>query len=465
MRAFIKANLEGVRDKATRKVADHFNSTFAEMATALSKAIGSGSGADTSGVVTGASSDGGQALNFGRSLLGQEYLVVTLDPTLINERALTVDAPVTYADSGAKGAITLGFDSALMTTVAPSLTWGAANVAGTGAPFAANATLQYPNGLMEYTNSKAITLSSTATINTLTGAASVTGLRLAGDYITFHPTTTNKIAFGSTSLRWLSGAFGTNGINVSGASTLTGAVTLGGNLTTNAATVIAYTAGTLFSGNMIPSDDEVDTLGDATHRMGGVYTAALVIPDLSDPTYNVDIKFNSSTTFTADKILVFDLANVSRTIKLTGDPTLADWFDQSVKTSASPEFVKVWLNDTATAFRLGVQCTSTFTTMTADRTLTVNMYDTDRNLKISGDANISQDYTTSGTPQFARLGVGAAADGTVLLAVNDSTSAPSTNVVASVANRYGGDTNYCGDPATWLRIRIGGATYKIPCFS
>jgi hypothetical protein len=44
---------------------------------------------------------------------------------------------------------------------------------------------------------------------------------------------------------------------------------------------------------------------------------------------------------TADRTLSVVTADSSRTITLTGDATLADWFDQSVKTTASPTFVTV----------------------------------------------------------------------------------------------------------------------------
>lgn len=48
-------------------------------------------------------------------------------------------------------------------------------------------------------------------------------------------------------------------------------------------------------------------------------------------------------------------------------------------------------------------------------------------LTVSASANVSQDYTTSGTPQFARLGLGAAADSTALLFGSASIGATSTD--------------------------------------
>lgn len=44
---------------------------------------------------------------------------------------------------------------------------------------------------------------------------------------------------------------------------------------------------------------------------------------------------------TADKTLTLTTGDADRTITLSGNPTLADWFDQSVKTGASPQFTKL----------------------------------------------------------------------------------------------------------------------------
>jgi len=113
--------------------------------------------------------------------------------------------------------------------------------------------------------------------------------------------------------------------------------------------------------------------------------------------------FTSSTALTADRTLTADVVNGSRTVKIQGNPTLDDWFDQSVKTAA--------------------------------------------------------------TPQFARIGIGNAAHATTKLRVDDNIAAPSSNLATGLINRYGGDGTYCGDPTVWLRININGADYKIPCFS
>jgi hypothetical protein len=51
--------------------------------------------------------------------------------------------------------------------------------------------------------------------------------------------------------------------------------------------------------------------------------------------------------------------------------------------------------------------------LSADRALTVTTGDADRTLTISGNATVSQDYSTTGNPQFATIELGAASDTTI----------------------------------------------------
>ena len=51
--------------------------------------------------------------------------------------------------------------------------------------------------------------------------------------------------------------------------------------------------------------------------------------------------------------------------------------------------------------------------ITQDRTLTITTGDADRTLTLSGNATVSQDYSTTGNPQFATIELGAAADTTI----------------------------------------------------
>jgi hypothetical protein len=44
-------------------------------------------------------------------------------------------------------------------------------------------------------------------------------------------------------------------------------------------------------------------------------------------------------------------------------------------------------------------------------------------------------------------------------------AAPATAAAGAVTNRYGGATNFLGDPAIWALVRVNGVNYKIPCYS
>jgi hypothetical protein len=54
--------------------------------------------------------------------------------------------------------------------------------------------------------------------------------------------------------------------------------------------------------------------------------------------FDVQLGATSSVTLTGNCALTFDVTNAARTIRLTGNPTLADWFDQNVTTTGSPQF-------------------------------------------------------------------------------------------------------------------------------
>lgn len=62
--------------------------------------------------------------------------------------------------------------------------------------------------------------------------------------------------------------------------------------------------------------------------------------------------------------------------------------------------------------------------LTANRTLTLTTADANRTITISGDSTISQDYSASGTPRFAALGIGVAASSTAAIIVAKNTTDP-----------------------------------------
>jgi hypothetical protein len=551
MRPYLRQHLNSVKDKNTRKILDEMESTLADLSTALTQAVGGAAGSDVSGVVTSASVGAAQASSAGLSLVAQSYLVLETDPTLINERSLAVTAPITLTDAGAKGAATIAFDSSLMTTVAPALTLGTTNVAGTGAPFAANATValfdavapaddasaavhgaslfasdsahvhRFPTSLMEYTNSKTLTLSSTATVSTLTTGGSVTALVLAGA-TTLRATTTNTLNFGTSANRILSGWFGTTGINCSGP------VTLGSTL--SAVSGLASFTNLSVGGEFNPNADLGGSIGSVLVRWGATFTAELNIVDVSAASaFLVELRPESSTALTADRILTLDMVDANRTLKLTGNPTLADWFDQSVKTTASPTFndvtvteitsagasfsvdtdsmlpktdnltllgssIKRWskgsfhqngiaIKDISAAYMVDLNFNSSVTALTADRILTVNMANAARTLTFSGNPTLAdwfnQEVKSTSSPSFVGLTltgtfdvqgnttVGNATTDTVRFNAGGNASAPSTAAIGTIADYFGSSaTRVLTTPNRWWSIVADdGNTYKIPLYT
>ena len=75
-----------------------------------------------------------------------------------------------------------------------------------------------------------------------------------------------------------------------------------------------------------------------------------------------DLQIKSAENLTANRALTVAIGDAARTLTLSGNPTLSDWFDQSVKSSASPTFAGLtvtktgnlvlgWNSDTAVFYR------------------------------------------------------------------------------------------------------------------
>ena len=78
-----------------------------------------------------------------------------------------------------------------------------------------------------------------------------------------------------------------------------------------------------------------------------------------------DLTFASAEVLTGGKTLSFNVGDTARTITLSGNPTLADWFDQAVKAASNPTFGNLtitsfaanWTNAGRTVADLGVVTT------------------------------------------------------------------------------------------------------------
>ena len=430
--------------------------------------------------------------------LAEPYLVVgALSATLTDERQLVVQTPLSASDGGAGASYTLSVSFAT-----PGLTLGTANAAGANdQPIRSDATILAFDVTVPAASAAAAavgtatvaarrdhvhlfptTLQSTGTVNTLaltavsgtesTLTSSAVTVILAGA-TTLRPSSNNAITLGATTRRWLQVFVGTSGISNTGGYTqasgtatnqFLGATTMGTVEITqcNAATLAGFGGGPLVIDSDVLSikgtgsgDPGGWNLGGPAGEWGDIY----LVDDVDDA-YHTIITVNSTATQTANRTLTLDVDNADRTLRCA-------WLGQDVATTASPTFASVKLDDSASAFNIVMQATGTG--MSADRALTLDIGNAARTLTLSGNPTLAdwfdQAVKSSSSPQFGNIGIGGAADATAKLTVEDSVAAPSTNLVAFTTNRYGGDTNYCGDPNIWLRIRIGGANYKIPCYS
>jgi hypothetical protein len=86
------------------------------------------------------------------------------------------------------------------------------------------------------------------------------------------------------------------------------------------------------SGNITPATLGGGDLGSATLPFGDLYLA-------DDTTPSHSLKITDLDNLTAARTLSITTGDANRTITLSGNPTLNDWFDQSVKAASSPTFV------------------------------------------------------------------------------------------------------------------------------
>jgi hypothetical protein len=149
--------------------------------------------------------------------------------------------------------------------------------------------------------------------------------------------------------------------------------------------------------------ESLATGGAANLRFNSVEVITIGLGDESGGTYNFGtaIYSISSPAYTADRVLTLDMADGSRTLRLTGNLT----GNQDVSSTASPTFVtpsvtSLKLDDSGSTFFLELLNASTHT---ANRSLTYNTGDVNRTLTLTGNATLDQDVSTTGTSTFSRL--------------------------------------------------------------
>lgn len=78
-----------------------------------------------------------------------------------------------------------------------------------------------------------------------------------------------------------------------------------------------------------------------------VITTSLTVPNtglhILDTNASHDLIIAPGSNITADRTLTITTGDADRTVTFSGNPTLADWFDQSVKVAATPQFASIEL--------------------------------------------------------------------------------------------------------------------------
>ncbi len=127
-----------------------------------------------------------------------------------------------------------------------------------------------------------------------------------------------------------------------------------------------------------------------------VANSGIRITDVSTSYY---MAIAAGDTLTAARTVTLITGDLDRTITLTGNPVLDDWFDQDVRTGADTQFNSVVagnvgglrVGDVSTSFYMLITTSSTYT---ANRTLTLVTGDASRTLTINASGTI---YVTGGT--------------------------------------------------------------------
>ena len=129
---------------------------------------------------------------------------------------------------------------------------------------------------------------------------------------------------------------------------------------------------------------------DSTLDVAGVTTLTNTGLHLLDTDASHDLIIAPGSNLTADRTLTLTTGDAARTITLSGNPTLADWFDQSVKTAATPTFARLTLSQATGTAPLTISSTTVVSNLNADM---VDGY------------HLDQDVRTTGAPTFAQATV------------------------------------------------------------
>ena len=138
---------------------------------------------------------------------------------------------------------------------------------------------------------------------------------------------------------------------------------------------------------------------DGTGNMGNLLSVTSKTVNLLDSDDSHSLILSATSDLTGDHILALVTGDADRTITLSGDPTLDDWFDQAVKTTSNAVFASVTLSNAGALHILDSDeshdlIITTSSNLSADRTLTLVTGDANRTLTINASGTV---YVTGGT--------------------------------------------------------------------
>lgn len=156
------------------------------------------------------------------------------------------------------------------------------------------------------------------------------------------PVSTTNALYQIAGVLYFNGSALASGSSVSGTtgtiSIFTGPTALGDSIITQAAGVVMVGGSQTVSGTFGVSGA---TTLSSTLNVAGIATFINTGLHVLDTNASHDLIITPGSDLTSDRILTITTGDAARTVTLSGNPTLSDWFDQSVKAAATPGFAGV----------------------------------------------------------------------------------------------------------------------------
>lgn len=234
----------------------------------------------------------------------------------------------------------------------------------------------------------------------------------------------------------------------------------------------SLTGGYTFLAGEDPTSFKLNKLvGGGSIPDGGSYTFAasgFAIQSTGASGFSLAIK--DAETLTANRVLSLNTGNADRTITISGNPTLNDWFDQSVKTTASPQFANLALGIATPLARIHAVGNGNYGTgvrLTNGGTHRWEfLHDGAEGLTFGYDGTDVFFINRSGTTQlnsgnFSVLAGLVIVDGATSKTIK-YTNGTANGAVATTMGGVGPTGSTAGNPQGWLRVNVAGTDRYVP---